>query len=278
MLSLGLLALALLISTGAGFMGALLGIGGGVFLVPSLIFLIGVPIHTAIAISIVSVIATSSAAAATYVEKGVTNLRIGMFLETATTIGAVTGAIVATSLNPQALQIVFGLILIYASYIMLKGRAGDEHAIHPRGPSKLNLIGNYFDTAERKTVEYEMCRPRLVLGISYIAGAASGLLGIGGGIIKVPAMSIVGKVPIKVAVATSNFMIGVTAAASAVIYFNKGFLDPFVAAPVALGILVGATVGARISSRVKSKSLRKIFAVVLLISTVKLLLSGLGIA
>ncbi|MFQ6085696.1 MAG: sulfite exporter TauE/SafE family protein [Candidatus Bathyarchaeia archaeon] len=268
------------LSVGAGAIGAFLGLGGGMFLVPMLVFLLGVPMHMAIGASIVAVVATSSAAAAAYVKEELTNMRLGMFLELATTIGAISGALVATSVSADLLKVIFGLTLIYASYIMFRERLVERD----RGPSlndswatRLRLGGSYHDLAEGKEISYGVARTPHTFCISYIAGMVSGLLGVGGGPIKVPAMNVVSKIPIKAAVGTSNFMIGVTAAASAVIYFNRQYIHAFIAGPIILGITIGAMIGARLTERVEGTRVKKIFILVLLIIAARLILSGLGV-
>ncbi|MFQ5711320.1 MAG: sulfite exporter TauE/SafE family protein [Candidatus Geothermarchaeales archaeon] len=272
--------LAFAVSVGAGVLGALLGLGGGVFLVPILIFLLGVPTRMAIGASIVAVVATSSAAAATYVRDELTNMRLGMFLELATTVGAITGAFTAHLVSESVLQVVFGIILLYASYAMFRGMLIERNwhpALNDSLATKLKLNGRYHDDAEHRDVSYGVARIPATFGISYLAGMISGLLGIGGGAIKVPAMNSVSKVPIKVAVATSSFMIGVTAAASAVVYFNHQNIHAFTTAPVVLGVLIGASLGARLTNRIEGTILKKMFVVVLLILAAKLILTGMGV-
>ncbi|MDI7276435.1 MAG: sulfite exporter TauE/SafE family protein [Anaerolineae bacterium] len=266
------------ISFGAGLLGALLGLGGGVILVPVLTLLLGVDIRYAIAASIVSVIATSSGAAAAYVRDGITNMRIGMFLETGTTAGAVTGALVGGVLTGRVLYVLFAVIIAYCAYAMFRKR-GEEAPRATRGDAlagRLRLGGAYYDAALGRTVEYHATNTLPVLGLTYVAGMVSGLLGIGGGPLKVPAMDIAMRLPIKVSTATSNFMIGVTAAASAAIYFMRGQVHPAVAAPVAVGVLGGAVAGARLMGRVRGQFIRLLFSGLLAILAVQMLLKGLG--
>ncbi|MDH5200789.1 MAG: sulfite exporter TauE/SafE family protein [Candidatus Bathyarchaeota archaeon] len=268
-------------SLGSGLAGAMLGLGGGVFMVPLLVFLMGVPIKIAAGASILAVVATSSAAAATYIRDEITNMRLGMFLELATTVGAVTGAFVTASVSESALSIVFGLTLFYASAVMYQqmrkvGRSwvatqNDDLA------NRLHLEGQYYDKARSEWITYGVSKTPVTFGISYVAGVVSGLLGIGGGGIKVPAMNVVGGVPMKVAVATSNFMIGVTAAASALVYIRNGFCDAFVAGPVMLGTLLGAFTGARLTGRVRGVFLKKVFVVVLALIAARMILLGAGV-
>jgi uncharacterized membrane protein YfcA len=262
----------------AGLAGALLGIGGGVFMVPYLTLVLGVDIHVAISASIIGVIATSSGAASAYVRDRVTNMRLGMFLEVATTIGAIIGSYVALLLAPQLLQIVFGAILPLAAYLMLRQRE-DTAKGTVRGrekPTRPNLAGSYFDEREDREIAYEPQKPAAGFGVSLGAGVASGLLGVGGGFIKVPAMNLLMKVPMKVAVATSNFMIGVTAAASAMVYFQRGSVDLTVTAAVILGVIVGSMAGVRYMQRVKGRTLKRVFTVLLLAIAALMILKGLG--
>ncbi len=243
-----------------GVLGSMLGIGGGVLLIPLLTGLFGIPIKIAIGASIVSVIATSSAAGAVYVGRGLSHTRLAMVLEIATTLGALAGGVTAMLLSPNLLEGLFALVLVYVVYSMRRV-SSEAQAIAPTGV----LNTSYIDTATGATVSYGVHNLSLGLGASFLAGNISGLLGIGGGIIKVPIMSLVMGLPLRAAIATSNFMIGVTAATSAVIYYQRGFLDPNIAIPTALGVLAGAQIGTRIGGRVRSHTLKLIFQGLLLI-------------
>lgn len=268
----------LAVSFGAGLLGALLGLGGGVILVPALTLLLGVDIRYAIAASIVSVIATSSGAAAAYVRDGITNMRIGMFLETGTTAGAATGALVGGLLSGRALYLLFAAITAYCACAMFRKRR-EEAPATAQGDAiarRLRLGGTYHDPALGHKVEYCAHNTLPVLGLTYVAGIVSGLLGIGGGPLKVPAMDIAMRLPMKVSTATSNFMIGVTAAASAIIYFMRGQIHPALAGPVAAGVLAGALTGARLMGRVRSKAIRILFSGLLALLAVQMLLKALG--
>jgi uncharacterized protein len=264
------------ISFGAGFLGSLLGLGGGIIVVPALTLLLHIDIRLAIGASIISVIATSSGAAAAYVRDHLANLRVAMFLELGTTSGAITGAWLAGILHPRWLFISFGLILGYSAVAMLSGRhvAAQERPDPTTLARRLNLHASYFDDARGMEVAYEPARPTLGLGLMYIAGIVSGLLGIGSGALKVPAMDLAMKLPIKVSTATSNFMIGVTAAASAGLYFTRGQIDPFIAAPVAAGVLAGAFSGSKTLGRISSRAVRVAFVIVLLLVSVQMLVHG----
>jgi len=260
----------------AGALGALLGLGGGVIIVPILTLMAGLNIHYAIGASIVSVIATSSGAAATYVKDKITNLRLGMFLEIATTTGAVTGALVAGLLPGRVLSVVFGLILLHAAWTMYRSRQEDLPMGVAGSPlaSRLRLHGAYFDPALGRRVDYQITGVPQGFGMMWLAGLISGLLGIGSGVFKVIAMDIMMRAPIKVSTTTSNFMIGVTAAASAGIYFLRGDINPFIAAPVALGILLGTVIGTHFLLRLRGSAVRGIFLMILIVIAIQMILRG----
>ena len=268
------------VSIGAGVFGALLGLGGGVILVPVLTLVLGIDIHYAIGASIVSVIATSSGAAAAYLRDGVTNIRVGMFLEIATTTGAIVGALIAGYVDGAGLFIVFGVVLTYSAYAMFRHRDAELPTGVEMGPlaNFLHLGSAYYDSALNRLVEYNVRGARYGLPLMFVAGAVSGLLGIGSGVLKVPAMDLAMKLPLKVSTATSNFMIGVTAAASAGVYFIRGDVNPFIAAPVAMGVLIGATVGTRLMMRTRSTQIRRVFVVVLVFVALQMLVKGFGIS
>jgi uncharacterized protein len=263
------------ISVVAGFLGSLLGLGGGMIVVPALTLLLHVDIRLAIGASIVSVIATSLSAAAAYVRDRLANIRVAMFLELGTTLGAITGAYIAGIIHARFLFILFGLILGYSAIAMIRGRRRDENGVVP-GPwaRVLRLKSSYFDDAVGEEIVYQPVRARIGLGLMYIAGTVSGLLGIGSGALKVPAMDLAMELPIKVSTATSNFMIGVTAAASAGVYFSRGQIDPFIAAPVAIGVLGGAFIGSQTLGRIGSRAVRIVFVVVLVLIALQMLIKG----
>lgn len=260
----------------AGFIGSLLGLGGGIIIVPALTLALGVPINEAIGASIVSVIATSSGAAIAYVRDRITNIRIGMFLETATTLGAITGAFLAGIISTKFLYIIFGLLMLYSASAMFKKRHSElpvgveEHPL----AKKLNLSSDYYDKALQQKVEYKVTGIYPGYGVMYAAGVISGLLGIGSGVFKVLGMDVFMKLPMKVSTATSNFMIGVTAAASAGVYFSRGDINPLVAGPVALGVLIGARVGTKVMEKLNNKTLRLIFIPILLYVALQMLWKG----
>ena len=268
---------AFAISLGAGLLGSLLGLGGGIIVIPALTLLLGVDIRFAIGASIVSVIATSSGAAAAYVRQRMTNLRVAMFLELATTTGAISGAYLAGLFSVRWLYLIFGLVMGYSALMMFRKRHSVRVVdVETSGlADRLHLHDTYFDEAERQDISYKVARPQAGLGLMYIAGLVSGLLGIGSGALKVPAMDLAMRLPIKVSTATSNFMIGVTAAASAGVYLARGDINPFIAAPVAAGVLGGSTAGARVLGKIDSSRVRLIFVVVLLWVSAQMLLKGL---
>jgi len=272
----------------AGMVGSLLGLGGGIIIVPVMTLFLHIDFRTAAGASIIAIIATSSGSAAAYVRDRLANIRVGMLLEVLTALGAVTGAILAGRLAGPILFVVFALVLMYS--LVPTGRkiltelrgsraahARDEAFEPSRFATAMKLEGSYFDPARGRVVEYRLRRFPLGAGIMYIAGLASGMLGIGSGVFKVLAMDSVMGMPIKSSTATSNFMIGVTAAASAGIYFSRGDIDPFVAAPVALGVLAGSLIGARILPKIAGVGIRISFFVIIGVIATQMLLRGLGV-
>ena len=254
----------------AGVFGALLGLGGGVFLIPFLVLALHVPMHQAVAASIVAVIATSSTGAAMNLERHMVNIRLGMLLETTTVAGAIVGGLTASMLNAAVLAKIFGaLLIVIAALMALSNRLAI--LIPQAGDGKTALAGNYRDDATKTDVFYSVRNIVPTMIVSLIAGNVSGLLGLGGGIFKVPAMHLVSGVPLKAATATSNFMIGVTAAAGAFIYFAEGHLDPHIAAPAALGVLLGSFFGIKLSRIINVDAVKWIFVVVLLGTSIQML-------
>jgi uncharacterized membrane protein YfcA len=270
------LEITVLIGAGAflaGLLGALTGLGGGVVIVPLLTLVFGIDFRYAVGASLVSVIATSSGAAVAYVREGFTNVRLGMLLEVATTVGALVGAGLAGWITPSALAVVFGLVLLGSAWFSAQPRP--EHVVETPDPlaTRLHLDGTYPSLQGEK--HYHVQRVPLGFGIMAGAGALSGMLGIGSGALKVLAMDQAMCLPFKVSTTTSNFMIGVTAAASAGIYLARGYVDPGLAMPVVLGVLAGATLGARLLTTTRSAMLRMIFAVVVAVLGVEMIINGL---
>ncbi|HSS95966.1 MAG TPA: sulfite exporter TauE/SafE family protein [Terriglobales bacterium] len=258
----------------AGFLGALTGLGGGVVLVPLLTLFFHVDIRYAIGASLVSVIATSSGAAAAYVKEGFSNIRIGMFLEIATTLGALLGAYLALKIPTHAIAIVFGLVLLYSGY--LSGRTQPPQPLHPQpDPLATRLKMNGFYPSPDGPKRYFIRGVPAGFSIMFGAGTLSGLLGIGSGAVKVLAMDQAMRIPFKVSTTTSNFMIGVTAAASAGVYLSRGYIDPGVAMPVMLGVLAGSLLGAQLLLKIKTRSVRSIFTVVILLLAAEMLYNGM---
>jgi uncharacterized membrane protein YfcA len=255
--------LVALASVAAGFLGALTGLGGGVVIVPLLALAFGVELRYAIGASLVSVIATSSGAVAAYVREGYTNIRIGMFLEVATSFGAVAGAFLAGAVSGSAIAVVFGAVLLVSAYLSGRRQAEPEPQGAPDPLSaRLRLDGSF--PAPNGYQAYHVQRVPLGFGMMFLAGILSGLLGIGSGAFKVLALDRIMRIPFKVSTTTSNFMIGVTAAASAGIYLARGYLDPGLCMPVVLGVLIGALLGSRILPGARPRVLRLVFAVVML--------------
>lgn len=252
----------------AGFLGALMGIGGGIIIVPALTIIFGVPIKEAIAISIVTVVATSISGGSSYVEQRITNIRLAIFLETSTTIGAFIGALLVLIVSGNYLYVVFALLAFYLALSQIlsvkrevkRTESNDFMNITQDRVSKyFNLRGDYFDMSINHKVEYLVKNSIIGWIVSFLAGLGSGLLGVGGGIFKVSVMNIFMNVPLKAAVATSKFMIGVTAATSAILYFVAGLLNLEYIAPAALGTMLGASVGTALMNRIRVKWLKVFF-------------------
>lgn len=257
----------------AGLLGALTGLGGGVVIVPVLALLFHVDLRYAIGASLISVIATSSGAAAAYVREGFSNIRIGMFLEIATTLGALVGAYLTAKVSTRAIGIVFGVVLLYSAYSSLRGTYEHITAQHGSLADRLRLRGAF--PTEDGLQAYVAQRVPAGFGIMFLAGGLSGLLGIGSGAVKVLAMDQAMRLPFKVSTTTSNFMIGVTAAASAGIYISRGYILPSLAMPVMLGVLAGSLIGSRILVRARVSTLRRVFAIVIVALGIEMIYSSL---
>ena len=261
------------ISVLAGFLGALTGLGGGVVVVPVLCLLFKIDLHYAIGASLVSVIATSSGAAAAYVRDGFSNIRIGMFLEIATTLGALLGAYLVARVSTSAIGVIFGCVLLYSALASVHGSPAAPETPHPDSlAERLQFKGSY--PVNGRQVDYAAERIPLGFGIMFLAGTLSGLLGIGSGAVKVLAMDQAMKLPFKVSTTTSNFMIGVTAAASAGVYLSRGYVLPGLAMPVMLGVLAGSLAGSRVLVHAQVRTLRWVFAVVILALGAEMIFSG----
>ena len=272
-------AAVLLTSLGAGMVGAILGLGGGILLIPILTIFYGVDIHYAMGASIISVIATSSGAAASYLRTGLSNLRVGLFLVMATVSGALAGALLAGVVPVPALELILGLALSYSAFTTVRQLRDELPEGHPDDPLALrfDLDGRYYDLRLRREVTY---RARRVAGgfvAMFGAGLLSGMLGIGSGAFKVLAMDYLMRLPMKVSTATSNFMIGLTAAASAGIYFSRGDIHTLIVAPVAIGVLGGAYLGTTLMARMRNTTVRKLFLPIVVYLALSMILRGLGI-
>ncbi len=258
----------------AGFLGSLTGLGGGVVIVPMLVLGFHVDVHYAVGASLISVIGTSAGAQAAHGREGFSNTRIGLFLEIATTMGAICGAFLSTSMPIKWIAIIFGLVLLYSAWSSMQTKKQADASRPPDAlATRLRLVGNFPD--RQKLVSYSARRVPLGFSLMFGAGTLSGLLGIGSGAVKVLAMDQAMQIPFKVSTATSNFMIGVTAAASAGVYLSRGYINPAVAMPVTIGVLVGSLLGARFLVNARVKSVRVIFAIVIALLAAEMIFNGL---
>jgi uncharacterized membrane protein YfcA len=259
----------------AGLLGSLTGLGGGVVIIPLLTLLLNVNIHYAIGAALISVIATSSGSAAAYVKEGITNIRLGMFLEIATTIGAMTGAMLALHIQTSVIAVFFGVILIFSAIMSLRPKKENVSQRKSQWAEKLKLNSSY--PTPNGPVNYGVLNVAGGFFMMLFAGVISGLLGIGSGALKVVAMDGIMRIPFKVSTTTSNFMIGVTAAASAVVYLQRGYIDPGLSMPVVIGVLLGALTGSKILVHTKSSQwLRWVFAVIVTFLAVQMIYNGLN--
>ena len=273
--------LLLVMGVAAGCLGAILGIGGGMIITPVLTIMMGLPIKYAIGASIISVIATSSGSTIAYLKDDMLNLRVAMFLEIATTVGAIMGALLVGVFSSNFLYVLFGFFLLYSTYNMIRKLFSKKGEAVYNGSDpivdKFKLASTYYDKAEQKQIDYSMKNVPGGFIMMWAAGLASGLLGIGSGAFKVIAMDTIMKMPLKPSSATSNLMMGVTAAASATVYYFNGSIRPDIAAPLAIGVLVGATIGARLMQVMKPRVIRMIFIPIILYMGVQMALKGFGV-
>jgi uncharacterized membrane protein YfcA len=260
-----------------GTFGSMVGLGGGVFIIPALTLFLGVPIHAAISASLVAVVATSTAGSITYVRQGLTNFRVAVTVETALTAGALTGGFVGAMLDKQVLSGIFGGVMVIVSvYMALNRRSGSAM---PNEGAALGPFGStYYDPQRREHVRYHVRRMPFGVFTGLVAGNVSGLLGVGGGFLTVPVMRLAMGMPMRAAVATSSLMLGVTACAGAIVYFAKGLVDPTVAVPVVLGVTAGAVLGSRIALKVRSSILAIALSAVLFILSIQMILAAAGIS
>ncbi|MBE0602094.1 MAG: sulfite exporter TauE/SafE family protein [Deltaproteobacteria bacterium] len=258
----------------AGLVGSLTGLGGGIVIVPFLALGLGVDLRYAIGTSLITIIATSSGAAAAYVKEGYTNFRIGMFLEIATTVGAMLGAYLAVMVSTSALAALFGAVLFYSAYLSNRPRPERPETALPDRLATVLKMDSSYPTADGPR-SYRVSNIPGGFALMFIAGGLSGLLGIGSGAVKVLAMDQVMRIPFKVSTTTSTFMIGVTAAASAGVYLGRGYIDPVLAMPVMLGVLAGSMLGAKALARAETRILRIVFSLVILGLGAELIYNGL---
>jgi uncharacterized protein len=266
-------------STVAGVAGAILGLGGGILLVPILTMFFGVDLRDAMGASVVSVVATSSGAAAAYLRSGLSNIRIGLFLAMATVSGAIAGAALVGIVPERALALILGAALAYSAFVTVRQLDLDvpEDPPYDALAARFGLEGVYYDATLDREVKYRATRVGRGATAMVGAGVLSGLLGIGSGAFKVLAMDYFMRLPMKVSTATSNFMIGITASASAAIYFGRGDIRPVLACPVAVGVLAGAYLGSRLLSRLRNTTVRRIFLPVIVYLAAAMILRGLGL-
>ena len=269
---------------GAGLMGALLGLGGGVFVVPALVLIFQVPTIVAVGTSNVAVVATSTAGASSYVKQRLSNIRLGLVLLVSTTLAAIISSQVAEYLPEQVLSGLFAVVLAYTAYTMLRGKASKpvvagsaEAAEDARTAERLNMESSYYDAASSKQVDYTPTNVRKGFGISAIAGVIAGLLGVGGGIVQVPVMNLLMRVPLKAATATSNYMIGVTATSAAFVRYANGDINLLIAVPTALSVFFGARVGAWLVPRMPNERLRTTFGWVAVVIALLMVAQALGL-
>jgi uncharacterized membrane protein YfcA len=271
----------------AGLLGSMLGVGGGPIIVPVLTLALGLPIHVAIGSSLVAIVANSCTAASIYTKARLTNVKLGLLLESATTPGAIIGGLVAAVIAPAILSVLFGLVLIYVAYTMVAHQyLVSEDTLSIDNPSDSNntpynfsgsLTDSYYDQNSGKVVTYKVNHLPQGLGASFFAGIISSLLGVGGGIIKVPVMNLVMGVPMKAAIATSTFMIAITTTVGALIYYYHGYIYPIVVAPLVIGVILGARLGTELAKRAKGTLLRRIFGAFLFIAAVLMFLQAANI-
>jgi len=272
------LLVAFVLAIAAGGFGALVGIGGGIVIVPVLTILLHVPIKIAIAASLIAVIATSTAAAAPYIDRGLTDRRVGLVLLVATTAGGVTGGLTAGLLDPRVLAGLFGLILVAVAAQMLRTKPPDDGATLLTNGEGAAFMSTFVEPVSGVETPFAVRRVGTGVATSLVAGNISGLLGVGGGIINVPTMNLIMGVPLRVATATSTYMLGATAVASAILYYSRGQVDPLVAAPVALGVFLGSRTASRLAHRVRQDILRWIFIVVALVFAAQMFARAAGLA
>ncbi|MGB9728430.1 MAG: sulfite exporter TauE/SafE family protein [Thermoprotei archaeon] len=273
------LILLILVAIIAGLIGSVFGVGGGIILVPLLVFIFNIPIRVAAGISIVSIIATSLMGSSVYLKNEITNVKIGAILQAAMSTGSIIGALISVYTSEEIISLAFSFMLFYASYMMIRSaQSSDKELNTSEGiASKLKLDGTFLDKSEGRIVNYGV--KNLVQGffISILGGMIAGMLGVGGGLINVPVISMLMGAPIKVAIATSNFIIGITAVSGSIVYFIRGLVNPLIVAPVVIGIVIGAFIGANYMPKIRNITLKRLFSLYLIYTAVRLILRSLGI-
>lgn len=274
------LALIILVAIIAGLIGSIFGVGGGIILVPLLVLLFNIPIKVAAGISIVSIIATSLMSTSIYLKSGVTNLRLGVILQVAMGTGSVIGALISVYVPEEIITLVFSIMLFYASYMMIKSsRMADNVLTASVGiAARLGLDGMFTDKSEHREIFYGVKNIGLGFFTSIFGGIVAGMLGVGGGLINVPVISILMGAPIKVAIATSQFIIGITAVSGSIVYVEKGLVDPIIATPVILGIIIGAFIGSNYMPKIRNITLKRLFTLYLVYTAIKLIMKVIGIS
>lgn len=263
--------LALVAAAGAGTFGAVVGVGGGIILVPLLTLFLGVPVHAAVAVSLLGVIAVSTTASASYLRGGFVDRRVGLTLLVATALGGIVGGYIAGFLDARVISGLFGIVLLLVAFQMARGRSGGESLVVGE-PSRFDFDSSYVEPTTGAEISYRAQRVGAGMFVSVFAGALSGLLGVGGGIINVPTMNVLMRLPIRVATTTSTYMLGATAAASAVLYLARGEVDFGLAAPVVIGVFCGGLVGARLQRSVPQQALIVVFILLSLFFALQMLL------
>jgi len=272
------LLILLVVSIFIGIIGSTLGIGGGIFLVPIMTLGLGIPIQVAAATSLVTIIVTSSTSASGYLKDGFVNVGLGMFLEMFTVSGAIIGAVLAFYLRPDVIEVIFGIVLVYAAFYMRFSKDVVCRQIAQGAATKRSrFTGRFFDKRCDQVLEYDVKSLPKGAGASFVAGNLSGLIGVGGGIVMVPAMNLWMGVPMKAASATSTFILGVTAVASALVYLSNGLMAPVITAAAAIGIFIGATLGTRAMPKITGGGLRATFSVTIIVIAILMFLRAGGL-
>jgi uncharacterized membrane protein YfcA len=265
------------VAAGAAILGSMLGLGGGVFLVPILTLFFGVDQKLAIGASAVAVVTNSIVGSSVHLRSGFTNLRLAMLLQVTTAAGATAGALIGVTADPRYVYAVFGVVLVYAALSMMLRREAQAAEEVPGGPDSWRLGAAFRDPAIGRVVGYVPRRIGAGLGVSVGAGVISGMLGVGGGVVMVPAMNLAMRVPVKAAVGTSAFMIGITSVATAFVFYSRGKIDPIIVVPAIVGVFVGGQLGSRLTRRIRARRLAALFATILLYLGLSLLLRSLGV-